>query len=138
MKAKYSDIRNLTDAEPLWFDEHGVPRYAVFEPGLSPNIYANEVALLEISCQLCKQSIFVELNSCRTQTMLRDQNSLSDAIKEKACYYGDPPIHGDERGLCGGATMTSDTVRVAQFWKKDRFDWVRDSEMEIEIDGEPE
>jgi len=47
-------------AEPLWWDANGVPRFAAHHPSLSPDIYAEEVALLDISCQRCGQEFRVQ------------------------------------------------------------------------------
>jgi hypothetical protein len=48
-------------AEPRWWDDHGVPRFAEHHPNLAPDIYADEVALLVISCQGCGQEFHVQM-----------------------------------------------------------------------------
>jgi hypothetical protein len=55
----YDDLYDLAQREPLWWDEHRVPRFAPFHPTDVNNIYATEVALCEISCQECSRKFLV-------------------------------------------------------------------------------
>lgn len=137
MLAEYEDIRSRIAEAPQWFDSHGVPRYAAFHPKLSPNIYARQVVLLEIACQSCGERFRVEMHSCHMDQVMK-RPTLIEAIEGEFIHYGDPPIHGDG---CAGNTMNCEDLRVLEFWKRDRFDWVRVPELErdlpdlAEIDG---
>lgn len=52
MKARYPDLDQFGD--PLWYDENGVPRFAVFSPELSADPYARQAALLQGCCPRCR------------------------------------------------------------------------------------
>ncbi len=144
MKAAYLDIRNKIKEEPIWYDENGVPRYEKFSPDLSPNIYANEVILLEIACQYCHQKFLVEMNFCKMDLILNKnrktfQERISYFIENKKnqqlyvpIHYGDPPRH-DCNG--GGETMNCDDLRIKEFWMKKKFEWQRIKKYEIEFEG---
>lgn len=54
----YRDIRDKL-GEPLWHDEHGVPRYVAFHPSMC-GVYDVHVALLEIECQGCGEHFQLE------------------------------------------------------------------------------
>jgi len=47
----YEDITKRL-GEPLWYDDHGVPRYDEFHPSML-DVYADFAALSEIACQSC-------------------------------------------------------------------------------------
>jgi len=133
MKAEYEDILALTDKEPDWYDQDGVPRYAPFHPELCPDIYANEVILLKIQCQACGKLFRVEMH----WNAYQDKPSISDAIKEGNLgylRYGDPPRHGvgkDDTTYCyAGDTMLSESVEILEFWRNDRK-WKRKKKYEI-------
>lgn len=74
MNASYRDILEALGpaVTPSWYDEHGVPRFAVHHPKLSPDIYADEIALLLISCQSCGTEFRVQMTSS-SFTRLRAQ-----------------------------------------------------------------
>lgn len=138
MKAEYLDIKNKIKEEPKWYDENGVPRYDTFSPELSPNIYADEVVLLEIACQSCRKRFFVEMNWDRMRVIFgNDIGSFSELLERKInpieCIlipYSDPPRHN-----CVGDTMTSDSMRIVQFWKRGDIDrFVRIHKYEITLD----
>jgi hypothetical protein len=143
MNAYYLDIRSRIKEEPKWHDCHGVPRYDVFHPGLSPNIYAEEVVLLEISCQDCHTRFLVEMNwSVMEQIFNRHSESFSSVmrnwLKEEdkghfpPVHYGDPPGHG-----CVGDTENCYDLRIVQFWKRgNTHDWKRITEYEVELEKE--
>lgn len=140
MKANYSDIKALTEQEPQWFDSNGVPRYCAFSPEHSPNIYADEVALLEVECQGCNATFQVEVHSdisiraARREWAFDEDNiSLEDQIKKGTVTYGDPPIHP---GCGSGLAMLSITARVAQFWKLEHGDWCRVRKLENAVQKE--
>jgi len=127
MKGSYEDIRKRIKEEPKWYDMNGVPRYCDFSPSESPNIYADEVALVEIECQGCGKKFLVELN----WDEMCDVDSLSKRLKKGTLGYGDPPNHG-----CVGDTMSSYLIKVVQFWKRDtkEMEWVRVKELEGKVE----
>ena len=50
----YSDYSDIIDrlGVPLWYDEHGTPRYEPFHPRWA-DPYMDYVALLDVECQWC-------------------------------------------------------------------------------------
>lgn len=127
MKQKFEwFLRNL--GEPKWWEETGHPRYCDFSPDKTYNIYADEVALLEIACQDCGRRFSVSMNWSTGEPF-----PLSKLIGSGSCQfgYGDPP----NVGCCpAGPTMGSDGLRVIEFWEKDgNFKWVRIPELEIDL-----
>lgn len=126
MKAKYNDIKNRIRENPKWFDTNGTPRYDNFNPCLSPNIYADEVVLLKISCQACDKEFLVEMNWNR----IDEAEQLSKQVKEETIHYGDPPGH-----RCIGTSMNCMDLKVIEFWEKEtkRLDWIRKKELEIKL-----
>lgn len=125
MHADYADIIERL-GEPIWYDEYAVPRYCRFEPKRVANIYAKECALVEILCQSCHRPFAVAFS-----WIIDD---YEDGVLRPGRYeYGDPPRHdADEWGLAcaGGDTMSSDSVRVIEFWRRDPFEWFRVPERE--------
>jgi len=141
MKASYKDIKERIKDPILWFDENGTPRYAKFHPNLSPNIYAREVVLLEISCQYCHRrfdvemsfGIFDQLKDITIKSLKeRLKNFIENKEKITPIHYGDPPIH-DCPG--GGTTMNCYDLRIKQFWSR-KFEWRRLKRYEIELEKE--
>ena len=71
-----------------------------------------------------------------------NKQSISEAIdKDELGYigYGDPPRHGviidSHSDCCAGDTMTSDSVKILEFWKKEPLgEWERLSQYEVEWD----
>lgn len=123
MLSSFEDITSRIDEKPTWFDENGVPRYGEFHPSNSPNIYAEEVMLYRIACQVCPEKFLVEANWDRTKSILDKRvRALSERVKKHEIHFGDPPFHG-----CAGATMNCLDLRVVQFWSRtnDTFEWVR-------------
>lgn len=135
MFTDYSDITERIAEPPKWFDEHGVPRYGDFAPYRVANIYAIEVALVEVACQGCRHQFHVAF-SFHTQPGLEEMvgncSSLAEAIRKGALRYGDPPIYGHCRS---GAADTCYEVRVLQYWIRPNGwgEWVRDSQLEIDL-----
>lgn len=126
MKIKYSDILDKIPESPIWFDSNGTPRYNHFHPKDVPCIYADEAALILIGCQACGQEFKVSLHH-----EMYDDKNLSEQIPY--LYYGDPP----NVECCSiGPTMSSDSVRVLEFWIKEKFVWIRKPELEIELNNE--
>lgn len=134
MRQPYWDLYEIAGKRrPLWFDEHGVPRWVEFHPRLC-NIYADEVALLEIACQSCGQRFMVALSSCVMDRVLMGGEPLSN---QPALDWGDAPCFMSREGdlvQCAGSTMISETWRIAQFWTREGGDWVRCPEREV-IEG---
>lgn len=139
MLAKYEDIREKIKEEPQWYDENGTPRYAKFHPDLSPDIYANEVILLEITCQDCGELFFVEMDyNVNVKIFDRHLESFSNRLrkwlkeeKKSWCpvHYGDPPIHD-----CVGDTMNCNDIRIIEFWKRNMSGWKRIKKFEIKLE----
>lgn len=145
MHAYYQDIKSRIKDPILWYDCNGVPRYDKFTPELSPNIYAEEVLLVEISCQDCRSKFLVEFNwSMIDRIFDRHAESFTTDMREwlkrkpedrhmAPLHYGDPPAHG-----CVGDTMNCYDLRIVEFWRKckDKFGFERISEYEIELEKE--
>lgn len=139
MLARYEDIRAKIKERPKWYDDNGVPRYSAFSPELCPDIYADEVILLEISCQDCGRRFLVEMSwSIHRKVMDRHSENFTNRIrmwlkKEKKdwcpIHYGDPPPH-----KCVGDTMNCSDLRIVEFWKRAKFDWKRLKKFEIELE----
>ena len=125
MNRSYDDIRSRIAEEPQWWDECAVPRYCPFSVGQIANIYANEAALVEIACQGCGQRFLVEVSRGAF-----DQFRLQTDIRRGVLAYGDPP----NIGCClSGPTMSSDTIRVVEYWKRLDGHWKRDKTFEGEV-----
>ena len=130
----YPDIISKL-GKPLWWDEAGCPRYAPFKPELCNNIYAVEVALVEIACQFCDRRFLVAFTSTGLQAFENDDRTLADEIRAGILGYGDPPMHKE----CSfGYTMTSEAVRVIEYWHQEKFRWVRKPELERRFDERDE
>ena len=129
MKRHYQDILDRIPAPPIWWDEHGVPRYCVFAPTESADIYADEVALVLIECQDCRRQFAVAICPDRPTEL------LADSIRANRIEYGDPPnVH-----CCpSGPTMSSIPRRVIEYWRTKETpsfgEWERDASLEIAID----
>jgi hypothetical protein len=132
MKPSYADIRNRIEAAPLWFDEHGVPRYDPFTPRMG-SIYARDVALIEIQCQACDFTALVSIGFDAWEMTPSYTRPTTGNIG--SYHYGDPPIHG-----CVGDTMNVESRRIIEFWSCNTFiEWHRLAEHEVEIEPiEPE
>lgn len=128
MLCSYKDITEKLGT-PLWWDEHGVPRYCDFSPSAVADIYAQEAALCVIACQNCGREFAVAITSNAFAKFDDKQSTVRELIEAGTCGWGDPP----NIGCCGsGPTMTSDDVRVLQYWAlNDRHDWDRDPKLEV-------
>lgn len=132
MHASYSDITDRL-GKPLWWDEAGAPRYALFHPSYANNIYAKEAVLLLVRCQSCHSKFPVCLTWDGMEELIlnRPRHSLAERVQAKALHYGDPP----DAGCCpSGPTMTSETLQVLEFWRRKDLEWVRVEELEVTID----
>jgi len=139
MLEDYKDIRKRIKDPILWFDSNGVPRYDKFNPDMCPNIYADEVILMEIACQDCREKFNVEMHwSTSDKIFGRSSTSLSECIKSgNLPHYGDPPRHSrdedDESYYCTGVTMNCEDIKVIEYWYRDestKHDWKRDNTLE--------
>jgi len=142
MKSNYEDIYMAASEgkllEPVWFDENGCPRFAVFTPELCPDIYAQEVILLEIACQDCHKKFLVQMSNWAWKRVeCSFARRMSQYVKDKKLgvwsplHYGDPPNHG-----CIGDTMNCYDLRVVEFWDKswERDNtWLRHPEFEVQL-----
>lgn len=131
MKNRYEDILAVAGIAPMWWDENGTPRFATFHPNLLPDIYCQEACLLVIWCQNCLTAFRVGMSWNRFEGLVDKAPPLSERILDGSIYYGDPP----NTGCCPpGPTMTSISVRVEQFWRRDGpGGWERDESFEIEL-----
>lgn len=130
MLASYDDILSRIAEEPLWYDEHGVPRYEPFHHDMLSNIYADWAVLLLISCAACGRRFKVALSGSRYFSPMGHPHKR---------HYGDPPRHGDERGRCAGETMNCNDEKVLEVWQEgltERFKWDRIPDLEGMIDCE--
>lgn len=151
MHNSYDDLRALTTAEPDWYDQNGVPRWGEHSPDKSPDIYADEVVLLEIGCQGCDTRFKVQMTwgmmnlitlpierlkanaLAGPEKQLRLKYALATDITEGSIHYGDPP----NAGCClAGPTMNCTDYRVLEYWRKKDFVWVRMLEFEITLPDE--
>lgn len=82
MHHHYIDLLSAAKIPPLWWDENGTPRFAEHHPNMCPDIYADEVVLVVISCQ-----------GCGTEFPVQMSWSQMDAVRELA-------MRGT-RGFCG-------------------------------------
>lgn len=134
MNRRYKDIIDRIPEGPRWFDEHAVPRYNDFSPSEIANIYASECCLLLIECQGCRREFKVAMSWDRMTDIDADMVpgtlELSRLIKNRGLHYGDPP---NVDCCMAGPTMNSVPIRVLEFYKLERYTWVRCSELEIEL-----
>lgn len=155
MKHDYPDIMDLANrlatvpvphhdrgpkTSPQWWDENGVPRFVTHHPKFCPNIYANEVVLLEIACQSCERRFDVQMcrssmDEVRARMMGIRGCSLEQQVRDNTIHYGDPPRHDDpnDGGCVSGNSMNVHDLRVKEFWKR-VDEWQRVPELEIDLD----
>ena len=133
MLPDYRDI-NRRLGEPLWYDEHGVPRYDPFHPDLC-GVYNDFVALMLVACQSCGRRFRVAWGVSTAASKLRHEGRaprLPTAQDSGSFGYGDPPRHDGDGGRCPGETMTCDLIGVLQFWRDDDLKgWRRDPAHEV-------
>lgn len=135
MNHDYADITGQL-GQPLWWDEHAVPRYCVFEPQKLANIYAREAALLEIACQNCSEPFKVAMSRSGFDFRFGEliPQALDGEIVEGSIHFCDPP----NNGCCAaGPTMNCVDRRVLEFWVLDLEKtphWRRRPELEVELD----
>jgi hypothetical protein len=135
MHTQYLDIMSRIKENPIWFDEHAVPRFDDFHPTALANIYAKQCALALVACQICNRKFRVAL-SCTAVTPSPTApgrpmgRKIDELIQTRKISYGDPP----NVGCCpGGPSSTSDMIEILEFWRRD-FDtgnsWGRDESLE--------
>lgn len=134
MKIDYSDITSRL-GEPLWYDEYGVPRYELFSPDLS-SVYGDYVAYLLIACQGCGKQFKVAVAREKVKLFKDEIMEVQLPTKDDEGWfcYGDPPLHN-----CIGSTMISDTLRILEFWVRDKstnYKWKRKPEYEYDYCSE--
>lgn len=133
MNHHYNDITGRIPERPRWWDENAVPRYCDFSPDETANIYARQVALVEIACQSCGALFLVAFSQSYAFDMRSGKKvpTLAEQAKAGTLHYGDPPNYGC---CASGPTMNSDPQRVVEFWQKDdRFEWQRVPELEVPL-----
>lgn len=132
MRQPYWDLYEMAERKPpLWFDEEGVPRWVPFHPDLMNNIYADEAILFELECQSCGRWYCVALSYYRLEHIYTggpERPSFSEQLKDPEWlpYWGDAPCFqgcDGEMVQCAGSTMTSETLRILEFWKHENGDW---------------
>lgn len=145
MHPDYRDIIGKLGT-PIWYYNQSVsvPRYLRFHPDLC-GIYDEVAALVVIRCQCCHREFFVSVSYCQLDRCQRNEHGdfqFKDIVLPTAedpgwfDAWGDPPRHGDKE--CGaGDTMTSEMVRIAEFWIQERSnnwdtDWKRKPEYEFD------
>lgn len=101
MHASYQDITSRIPEAPQWWDANGTPRYGAFTAHLCPDIYAQQVVLLEIACQDCQRHFLVAMHGSLWHNLPHPQT----------LHYGDPPSHG-----CVGDTMNCEDLAVREVW----------------------
>lgn len=114
MHHHYNDIRSRIAEPPAWFDEHAVPRYGDFTPRDGANIYAEQVALVLISCQQCETQFKVCFSWNKFDEM-RGCPPLWESIKDGSLHFGDPP---NIQCCSGGNTMNCNDLQVLEAWER--------------------
>lgn len=145
MEVRYWDILDKL-GEPVWWNEHGVPRYCEFSVD-EASIYAEQVALVRITCQGCGHPFQICMSSTVYDRARDDREDLETYIRatvlEETFFdvgdgyqmrrefgYGDPP----NIGCCSaGPTMTSVPERILEFWRRSGGAWVRVPEFEVDV-----
>lgn len=128
MKADYSDITSRIPEPPLWWTMRGIPRYQPFRPGLATNWGAQAVVLLQIECASCRKRFLVEISIL---DKIKPGMDIED-IDYGYLNYHDPPRHDYNGHRCAGETMSSEYIRIMQFWRSNaEREWERVEEYEI-------
>jgi hypothetical protein len=142
----YDDIRSRIAQRPIWWDEHGVPRYRSFRPNDLADIYAEEAALVLITCQGCGHEFRVafsfgpsekissierlllieiekrlpqtkeELEAMRKEVLNRAWKRTLADSIREKCLHYGDPPN---IGCCpAGPTMNSEPRQVLQYWRR--------------------
>lgn len=148
MKESYDDITLRIVEKPSWWDQDGVPRYGEHSPYKCPDIYADEVVLLKITCQSCQREFLVQMHwgkldrsrcviqlqaECYRSSKKMDESYkppfLRDMIADGSIHYGDPPIHYNQNMVvseggstvefsCIGNSMNCEDLEVQEYWSR--------------------
>lgn len=138
MKSNYHDIIEKA-GEPLWYDDHGVPRYVKFHPD-ECGVYIDAVALVKVRCQACDREFLVADEIDETDIQMAGVPGWSLKPPKPASgqigsfHYGDPPIHesdGKGKHCIAGNTMNTYPVEVVEFWQKGTS-WILERHPECE------
>lgn len=134
MNHHYADILALSPDPPQWWDENAVPRFCEFHPSHVADIYADEVALLQIQCQYCRRKFKVAMSRGTFERHLQRRPYLANDIKANRITYGDPP---NIQCCAPGPTMSADELRVIEYWQRNHnHEWNRIEEYEIDLTEE--
>jgi hypothetical protein len=129
MRLCYADILEKIEERPKWWDSLGVPRFCDFHPDVCPNLYADEIVLLEVACQACKKIFLVqyEWNSYVSELPKPSENV-------ECIFYGYPP---HDKCCLMGPSQLSTPVQTIQFWVRNKKQaWIRRAELEnLMIEG---
>ncbi len=107
MKQDYNDILKIA-GNPIFWDQVGVPRYEIFRPSLSADIYAYAVLLVEIACQTCNKTF-----DCVVSFQKLNTGSISLNLGSEIAY-GDPPYHNHQ----AGESQTSIFLSIKEYWDR--------------------
>ncbi len=157
MNRYHRDIYERISGDPLWFDENAMPRYCAFAPDETANIYAREVALVDIACQGCGHRFLVAFSWDNIEFVrgvpVKHERFTPQTITR--LHYGDPP---NVACCLSGPTMNCLDLRVVEFWRKGGeeftapsphhptmrvclpgyFDWRRVPELEVLLPDHPD
>lgn len=142
----YKDIISKL-GEPLWYDQHGCPRYDEFKPELV-SIYGDISGLVKIRCQSCDRILNVAFESSKIGRIEERYFNIGKELTEdsdidfhyptkddplEVGWYGDPPGHLNNKGeYCHcGCTMRSYMIGISEFWEKRNHTWKRNDEYEF-------
>ena len=129
MLPDYWDILEAIDAEPLWYDGSGVPRYAPFIPSML-GVYDAFAVHARIACQGCRRPFEVARGWTSRWFAPGAEMGTSELVRPtldelvRGFRYGDPPRHG-----CGGDSMQSVGLRILAAWSNSPGrDWLHHPE----------
>lgn len=132
MRTQYHEILTAFQErgeKPLWFDEHGVPRFVPFAPGEVANIYAYEVMLQEIACQNCDKRFNVVLSRSSMDDALASVHAKTfNETYTPVDWAAAPPHYGDPPNVdcCQvGPSMNVELIGVIEHWRREQFMWSR-------------
>jgi len=132
MNADFLDITSRISEPPTWWDSYGTPRWGEFHPNMCPNIYADEVVLMEIECASCRKRFNVEMHHDMSAEIFRPITHQRLSKRPQSLHYGDPPRHNCSGG---GETMNCDDRKIIEFWRKNQnYDWERVPALEVRLD----
>jgi len=128
MRIHYADILGKIKEPPRWWDSLGVPRFCDFHPDVCPDLYADEIILLEIACQECKKQFVVQYD---WNSQVSELSKPSENIKD--ICYGCPPHN---KCCLMGPSQQSISLRTIQFWCRNKKQaWIRRPDLEgIDLD----